>query len=63
MAAQEPGKLEAVESGNSAATFGMPPGFLDSGFSGQAGPAQAFTTVTAVDPVMAQMLRQQMVLT
>ena len=41
----------------------MPPGFLDSGFSGQAGPAQASTTVTAVDPVMAQMLRQQMLLT
>ena len=51
------------QSGNSAATFGMPPGFLDSGFSGQAGPAQASTTVTAVDPVMAQMLRQQMLLT
>ena len=63
MAAQEPGKLEAVESGNSAATFGMPPGFLDSSFSGQEGPAQASTTVTAVDPVMAQMLRQQMLLT
>ena len=41
----------------------MPPGFLDSGFSGQAGTAQASTTVTAVDPVMAQMLRQQMLLT
>ena len=47
------------QSGNSAATFGMPPGFFDSGFSGQAGPAQVSTTVTAVDPVMAQMLRQQ----
>ena len=31
---------------------------LDSGFSGHGGPAQASTTVTAVDPVMAQMLRQ-----
>ena len=51
------------QSGTSAATFGLPPGFLDSGFSGQAGPAQASTTVTAVDPVMAQMLRQQMLLT
>ena len=51
------------QSGNSAATFGMPPGFLDSGFIGHAGPAQASTTVTAVDPVMAQMLRQQMLLT
>ena len=38
-------------------------GFLDSGFSGHGGPAQASTTVTAVDPVMAQMLRQQMLLT
>ena len=26
------------QSGNSAATFGMPPGFLDSGFSGHGGP-------------------------
>ena len=51
------------QSGNSAATFGMPPGFLDSGFTGHGGPAQASTTVTAVDPVMAQMLRQQMLLT
>ena len=51
------------QSGNSAATFGMPPGFLDSGFTSHAGPAQASTTVTAVDPVMAQMLRQQMLLT
>ena len=51
------------QSGNSAATFGIPPGFLDSGFSGHGGPAQASTTVTAVDPVMAQMLRQQMLLT
>ena len=51
------------QGGNSAATFGMPPGFLDSGFSGHGGPAQASTTVTAVDPVMAQMLRQQMLLT
>ena len=50
------------QSGNSAATFGMPPGFLDSGFSGHGGPAQASTTVTAVDPVMAQMLHQQMLL-
>ena len=41
----------------------MPPGFLDSGFSGEAGTAQASTTVTAVDPVTAQMLRQQMLLT
>ena len=44
------------QSGNTA-TFGMPPGFLDSG------PAQASTTATAVDPVMAQLLRQQMLLT
>ena len=51
------------QSGNSAATFGMPLGFLDSGFTGHGRPAQASTTVTAVDPVMAQMLRQQMVLT
>ena len=51
------------QSGNTTATFGMPPGFLDSGFTGHAGPAQASTTVTAVDPVMAQMLRQQMLLT
>ena len=41
----------------------MPPGFLDSGFTGHGGPAQASPTVTAVDPVMAQMLRQQMLLT
>ena len=41
----------------------MPPGFLDSGFTGHGGLAQASTTVTAVDPVMAQMLRQQMLLT
>jgi hypothetical protein len=41
----------------------MPPGFLDFGFSGHGGPAQASPTVTAVDPVMAQMLRQQMLLT
>ena len=51
------------QSGTSTATFGMPPGFLDSGFSGEAGTAQASTTVTAVDPVTAQMLRQQMLLT
>ena len=51
------------QSGNTAATFVMPPGFLDSGFTGHAGPAQASTTVTAVDPVMAQMMRQQMLLT
>ena len=50
------------QSGNSAATFGMPAGFLDSGFSGH-GAQQASTTVTAVDPVMAQMLRQHMLLT
>ena len=42
------------QSGNTA-TFGMPPGFLDSG------PTQAPTP--AVDPVMAQLLRQQMLLT
>jgi hypothetical protein len=36
----------------------MPPGFLDSGFSGHGRPAQASTTVTAL-----QMLRQQMLLT
>ena len=46
------------QSGNSAATFGMPPGFLDSVFSGHGRPAQASTTVTAL-----QMLRQQMLLT
>ena len=51
------------QSGTSTATFGMPPGFLDSGFIGHGGPAQASPTVTAVDPVMAQMLRQQMLLT
>ena len=42
------------KSGNTA-TFGMPPGFLDPG------PTQAPTP--AVDPVMAQLLRQQMLLT
>ena len=42
------------QSGNTA-TFGMPPGFLDPG------PTQAPTP--AVDPVMAQLLRQQMLLT
>jgi len=41
----------------------MPPEFLDSGFPGQADTAQASTTATAVDPEMAQMLRQQMLLT
>ena len=50
------------QSGNTTATFGMPPGFLDSGFTGPGGPAQESTT-TAVDPLMAQMLRQQMLLT
>ena len=44
------------QSGNTA-TFGMPPGFLDPG------PTQASTPATAVDPVMAQLLRQQMLLT
>jgi len=33
----------------------MRPGFLDSGFIGHGDPAQASTTVTAADPVMAQM--------
>ena len=57
------GTWQTGQSGTSAATFGMPPGFLDSGFTGHGGPAQASPTVTAVDPVMAQMLRQQMLLT
>ena len=58
MAAQQPGKLEAVDRvATQLATFGMPPGFLDPG------PTQASTPATAVDPVMAQLLRQQMLLT
>ena len=57
------GTWQTGQSGTSAATFGMPPGFFDSGFTGHGGPAQASPTVTAVDPVMAQMLRQQMLLT
>ena len=44
------------QSGTSAATFGMPPGFLDSGFTGH-------PHCHSRDPVMAQMLRQQMLLT
>ena len=47
---------DSGQSGNTA-TFGTPPGFLDPG------PTQASTTATAVDPVMAQLLRQQMLLT
>jgi len=42
------------QSGNTA-TFGMPPGFLD--------PGRTQAPTPAVDPVMAQLLRQQMLLT
>ena len=61
---QEPGQTgNSGQSGTSTATFRMPPRFLDSGFTGHGGPAQCVPTVTAVDPVIAQMLRQQMLLT